>query len=563
MKKLSLLFIIAIYFALSFVSCQPVKGVLSPSLLDTPYEIMDSAPLFCAEGSQSFYENRVLFVVDQTKSNKQSDPQGRMRMQSIRTLIEQNDKNNVSYGIITFSNNKIFSPINLSDVSVFTSDSETLETALEEIFPTKDKGRANYEKVLQEVTRSIDYDVRRTRNKIVDYHIVFMSDGSLHAVSEQQQRNFVNGIQELVHTFDRVQIHSIYYGDYKNKPPGFGQRLGQITNAGFRLWVFSSTGFYPFYQSSYSSAQQDPSLASKETEDVLYLRDISEKGQGSYVDQNQDSNWGLNLNQQWDMDSFIVYNLNAGFCLDGHIGLDSDVDGLCDRDEMRIADFGFEPHNRFSFNDGYSDYFHWLAIEKQQMLPKCSDQEDKDHDLLTYCEEQYINSIVSNYPLLKLDNPDSDGDGILDGIEVLVYWATDHLASRNPDNLDQESGGLSDYEKIVKHISPFVPVEDQMTGYDTSLFPVKGQNGTCYSLRQTKLPFYSSISMDEDDTLSQVSKDQTENTILIYTLRQRRNSNSHVYQFMHRDIQRDSNHLSLPVEGDSFQYLAFTHAVEN
>lgn len=571
MKKFIILTVIIGSFAVSFTSCQPVQGSnLNSSFIDIPYEITDSTPLFCSKDAEMFYDTKVLFIVDQTHSNKTSDPKKTMRKQSIQNFIEQNKSSNVSYGILSFSN-QVFSPITLNgndveeDIAGFTPNSETIETSLVETFERPDRGRGNYAKVLDEVlykiTDALDFDLRVNPNKIIDYHVVFISDGSL-SVRENGQRHFVNGVKEIVHKFERVYVHSVYYGGYKDRGPGLAHRVGQGFNAAFQLYLFSSSGFLPFYRQPYP---ENPSISMQETDDVSHLRNISETGQGYYVDQNEEPGLTLNLSQQWDTNPFVVYNLNAGFCLNGSIGLDSDMDGLCDEDEERMH--GFDPHKRFSFkNDGYGgygDYFHWLAFEQQHIsLTPCSATEDKDHDLLTDCEEEYINSIESDFPLLSVDNPDSDGDKILDGIEVLVYLSKDRLASRNPYNLDQESEGLSDYDKILKHISPFLPVEDQIA-YDTLLVPVEGENGGCYSLRQTKMPLYYTLPVDKDDTLSQAGQKQGDNTLLIYTLRQRRNSDSQVYQFMYRTIQIDSGKLNLPVGGNSFRYLAFTNSSKN
>ena len=48
-----------------------------------------------------------------------------------------------------------------------------------------------------------------------------------------------------------------------------------------------------------------------------------------------------------------------GFCLDGKVDVDSDVDGMCDRDELQMNQeytkeleaegVSFDPSNRFSF----------------------------------------------------------------------------------------------------------------------------------------------------------------------------------------------------------------------
>ena len=564
MKKFIILLTVIGSFILFFPSCQPVKGAdLASTLVDT--EITDAIPLFCSEDAV-FYETKVLFVVDQTNSNKKSDPNKTIREQNIRNFIEHNENSSVSYGIISFSDH-VFSPITLigndvvDDIVAFTSNPETIETSLTEMLSKPDKGGGNYVKlldqVLSEIQDALDFDQRTTSNKIVDYHIVFMSDGNL-SVRENGRKNFTTGIKTIVDQFDRVYVHSVYYGDYKNRGPGFAKRVGQGFNAALQLYVLSSGGFFPF--SRRSDSERTSSISSRETDDVHHLKSISENGQGTYVDKNEESGLTLDLRQQWHTEPFIVYNLNAGFCLNGTVGLDSDMDGLCDEDEMEMP--GFEPYNRFSFADGYGDYFHWLELEQQSSLTPCSNKNDNDHDLLTDCEEEYINSIDSGFPLLSVDNPDSDGDRILDGIEVLVYFAKDPLAARNRYNLDKESDGLSDYDKIVRHISPFISVEEQ-TAYDTRLVPVEGENGSCYSLRQTKLPLYSTLPVDKDDTLSQSVQKQGDNTLLIYTLKKRKNSDSHVYQFMYRTIYVDSENLHFPVGGNSFRYLAFSNSLEN
>ena len=550
-------------FVLFYASCQPVQGVLSSSLMDASYEITDGS-LFCS-GDSDFYESKVLFVVDQTHSNKKSDPQKTMRRQGVQSFIEQNKNNNVSYGIIGFSN-EVFSPMTLNgnevsnDILAFTSDLDLFEESLTKTFSRKDKGRGNYtnllHNVLGEIAEGIDFDKRVSGSKFTEYHIIFISDGNL-SVREDGHKAFVNGVKGIVHQFDHVNVHSVYYGDYKNRGTGVARRVGRGIKAVFQLYAFRSIGLLP--PISYNPS---PSPASEEdTDDVRQLMQVSKTGQGHYVDQNEDSRWALDLNQQWSSTPFIVYNLNAGFCLNGKIGLDSDMDGLCDKDEERMA--GFEPDNRFSFNDGYGDYFHWMEFEQQRIsLTPCSNREDADRDFLTHCEEEYINSLPGDYPQLSTNNPDSDGDRILDGIEVLVYWANDPLAARNPYNLDKSSEGLSDYEKIARHISPFVPAEEQ-TSYDTSLVPVKGEKGSCYSVKQSKLPVYPTLLVNKDDTLSQVSQNQGENTLLIYTLRQRKDSLSRIYQFMYKSIYVDSGKLNLPTQGRSFQYLTFADSPGN
>ncbi len=59
----------------------------------------------------------------------------------------------------------------------------------------------------------------------------------------------------------------------------------------------------------------------------------------------------------WSLKEFLVYNINAGFCFDGKVDVDSDADGICDRDEMTMNNLyaeelkqegkSFDPTNRF------------------------------------------------------------------------------------------------------------------------------------------------------------------------------------------------------------------------
>lgn len=579
-----LILIFGFGFSFTFTSCQPVKGALSSSLIDAPHEITDSFPLFCSE-NEDVYENKVLFLMDQTKTNKQSDLHRIIRKHGVLEFIKQNNTSNVSYGIIAFSN-KIFSPLTLRNtqsehsVSAFTSDIDAFEQSLEEVLSEDraDKGSGDTDflkEVLNKVENSVDYDGRINQGKIVDYHIVFVSDGGLFISRAQKKRNFEkrkyfeNRIKSINDKLNRVTLHTVYYGNYTNTPTGAGRVLGNVSRGILRAGIYYTTGIPPFMYSDPHSVEKASS--EQETDDVRHMRNIANKGGGVYVDQNQNVNWELDLSQEWNTNSFVVYNLNAGFCSDGHVGLDSDMDGLCDKDEKRNSHLGFRPDNRFSINDGFGDYFYWLIYKEGESieLPVCpeEDQEDRDHDLLTACEENFINSIASDrHPssLVQLDinNPDSDKDGILDGIEVLVYLSTNKLAARDPYNLDETSDGLTEYQKIVKHISPLVPMEDQIL-YDTSLLHEKGENGTCHFLKQEKLPLYSTLPVDKNDTLSQISQNQGDNTLLVYTIKRSKNNKPSIYQFMYRSIQNNFDSLSLPAEDASFQYLAFTHSSGN
>lgn len=116
------------------------------------------------------------------------------------------------------------------------------------------------------------------------------------------------------------------------------------------------------------------------------------------------------VNYRWGAAVKPVYSVTGG-------DLDSDGDGLLDREE---AEIGTDPFNPDTDGDGLSDYEE-VRIHKTDPL-----------------------------------NPDSDYDGLTDGAEVLVY-------KTNPLNPDTDAGGVSDgHEVIEDSTDPLNPADDLM-----------------------------------------------------------------------------------------------------
>jgi len=107
-----------------------------------------------------------------------------------------------------------------------------------------------------------------------------------------------------------------------------------------------------------------------------------------------------------------------------HGDLDSDGDGLTDKEEREICNDTFNP--------------------------------DSDGDGLTDGEE--VHGLLQNGKLIKTNplNPDTDGDGLTDGAEIKVYHT-------DPLNIDTDGGGVSDgHEVLEDSTNPLDPKDDLM-----------------------------------------------------------------------------------------------------
>lgn len=541
MKKIAHLSILIL-----FISCQEIQSPKLSFLASSHSSfILDNSPILCSE-NRVFHENKILFVIDKTKTNKKSDPDGHIRINGIKNFMKNNKNNN--FGFIVFSK-EVSSPLTINNIPVFRSNYSELEKAIEEIDEQKDEGKKNYLDLLSWIKKSIENDMRIPSRLLTDYYVMFISDGYPSA-SEEDQKQFIQGMKSFSDTYDNVHVHSAYYGQYKNRGSGFGEQLKTLSTTGVKLFIMIKTGFFipfiPLFNSKKISQEEEEGS----TDDVHFVKAVSEQNGGDYIDYNKNGNWNFQtqLEKIWNMDFFLVYNLNAGFCFDGYIGVDSDGDGLCDQDEDLIE--GLNSDSRFSFNDGYGDYFHLLAINNQKTLPPCSDRSDDDHDLLTVCEEKYLNFLHSS-ELLSPKNPDSDADGVIDGIEAMIYLLNDASAPLDPNNL--KNGDLS---KITRHISPFSPEEKQIA-HETVLSPLSGKNASCYGIQQNTLPLYPTISVS--NTFKNMSHKKGENIILIYFMHKMENSSNYVYQWTYKKVRMMENQhqFRISLNDSQFQYFSF------
>lgn len=142
--------------------------------------------------------------------------------------------------------------------------------------------------------------------------------------------------------------------------------------------------------------------------------------------------------------SSFVMNLSAAFDDDGRMKMDSDRDGLADVIEGQteiVQRFGISYLSADANSDGYSDLLQYRAgilRDQVQTLASCEDPvRDTDSDGMPDCEEIVARTLI--------DNPDTDGDGIIDSIEYrLGLNPTDDLDA----NSDLDGDGVMAQEEV-------------------------------------------------------------------------------------------------------------------
>ena len=427
---------------------------------------------------------KILFVVD-ISGSAGNEPQ---RARSIKNFVNKQNNEHIQYGLVKFNGSAI-SPITYSNGTPrFTGDTQEILNAA----TFGGGGGTNYVPALQAAQKAIQYDIDRSPSERSSYIILFITDG----VPGDDPTGTITSLMELSERQRRdIYLSTAYFGKQGKKA-------------------------------------------------IDLLTKMADQGKGLFVNLEDDSNWNLDKliknNESdvipWSLKEFLVYNLNAGFCLDGKVDVDSDTDGMCDRDELemnriyatQLAAEGksFDPANRFSFGDGYGDFFHWLRFKYPgKTLSPCTDRSDEDFDLLTACEENEIERNVDGVNLRGDPSSfDTDKDGILDGIETFVYFpsqntgiATRYTAALDPENMDDSPDGEeSVLVQIKQHRNPWFPDSGLNTAYDTTITPYQSATNDCYNFTQSSLPLYETLDVSEGNTLPGLEHGAGENSVMVY-----------------------------------------------
>lgn len=472
---------------LAILACSDVR-------LKSPEEVLvnvKSQGQFCISDPKEILRYmKFLFVIDKSGSNSQSDPGGRKRSTNIEKFVKENvDKEYYRYSMVAFEGNRgAEAYINDGDQTIptFTDDLDKVFKATARIQSELEGGSTPYKAALQAVHIAIVNDLKKFPDEMSTYMVFFVSDGQPTDTSNDLELQAL--IEDIIDLAPNVFLSSAYYGS-----AGGGA--------------------------------------------INRLRRMSEEwGRGKFVNFETDANWDFNelvvkpTHEPWQLKNFLVYNLNAGYCEDGKIDTDSDADGMCDRDEIRYSGiavkgktFLFDPSKRFSSGGAFGDYFHWRELRYGEVIPseeECNDRTDDDHDFLTACEERYIKNDRPSENVTKNGDPkspDTDRDGVIDGLETFVYFTRSLAFAMDSFNLlrsnidGEQQAGL----QIAEHRNPLIEDLDALA-YDTKLDKTGDSTRDCYNFSQGVLPLYPTVEVSKGETLPGLEHAAGENSVLVY-----------------------------------------------
>lgn len=414
---------------------------------------------FCTSPSDELaFPVKMLIVIDQSASLQCTDP-GNNRLVALNASGQEIDSlPNVEFGVIGFAS--------WSRITNFTTSWGDASSALA---PQNGQGgpATDYQGALSVVLSVLEQDMiqvgpaQRSRTK---YMVVFLSDGipeprctfgcddggappdSLYGVCNTQQ--------EIP---DEVYVDMNGYCPAYNQPEQIAAKVQEI----MALSDFYGVGdltlntillFAP--EAEVAAVCGDVSIFGYNKDEAMpLLQEMASQGRGTFRDVNISTELDFldfnyeSLKAPYRMMDFYAINMNAVSTEQGYKA-DSDGDGLDDELEYKL---GLERLLRDSDGDLYSDLFEYV-FQKQGFDPAdanlpvipCSDGQDRDGDGLNACEEAF----VETDPLF----PDSDADGILDGLEI--RFGMDPVI--NDVSVDHDFDGIESGDEVRNGTNPLL-----------------------------------------------------------------------------------------------------------
>lgn len=472
---------------------------------------------------------KILFLVDMSGSNKfgnfgsgtGTDPDKTFRTKLIKDFVDSHASNDqIYYGFIGFQESIARAYINDgSDQSpIFTNDVTKVYDAIQRFNTDPDGDATPYKAAMTLGISAIDTD-RKHQNQVLGqdvqsmYSVVLLSDGvptdydSTSVPGTIDDAAIDRDVVSLILTAGQATLSTVYYGPFANaNDQGAAGRLERMANLG---------------KGKFSNVNTDGKVP---LEQIIAFKD----------------------GDPWVMRKFFVTNLTSAPCDDGTIDVDSDADGVCDKDEIRYntqfksdATFAarmngkkFDPAKRNSFGNAFNDYINYRRIVYGENIDEaCQKYTDPDGDLLNDCEEGYLRALSPSGPTSDWtthmgsdgdnNNFDSDGDGFIDYIE-LIYGrsrsaALDFNSSQNLIN------GYRMDDILNQHLNPIKPDKAQSYEVEFRFTRVNERGQNCYSYNQKSLPLFKTLELTAGNApgATQLAHKAGENVILIYTIQSR------------------------------------------
>ncbi len=476
--------------ALFTASCSDVN--LSP-LQQAPANAVSKGSFCTLDPEEKITYTNYLFIIDYSGSNSSTDRRKTRVQKALAFYTEKNQMPYVRWGAIGFDDDSYGMIYETNENEPIFSDDPTLVSAgIQRMQSKGHSGSTNYSETIDMAISAIEKDM--LQNKRDDNYVVFfLTDGEPNR-GDTSTEGLVRRVQNLV-----------------------SLKAGKV-----------------FFSSAYYGGQGDPNK----------LKAMAEAGNGKFLEFNNTDTLDFDellppgpVQEAWVLknDAFFVYNLNSAICerTGWTYAADSDADGVCDLDEIY---YGLDPTRRSTLqrntdgllvDTGYSDLFLLAQLQGKITLPLCNDPEkrvDLDNDLLNECEEAVVQNLTpfgTEYKEMKWTrsnplDPDTDNDGIIDGLEVRAFrshfgWALDNRVDK-----DWDGEGLSAFRQIQQHRNPLEEDRGERS-YDVTITPLGIENGrSCFSYAQTSLPLYDVMDVNTALVHERARRGSNENVVLVY-----------------------------------------------
>ncbi len=469
---------------------------------------------FCSSPADNVsFPVKLLIVIDQSASLQCTDP-GNNRLTALNAVGRKLDSMpNVEFGVVGFAS-----------WSRITKFSTNWADASKVLAPQSGQGgpATDYQGSLSVALRVLEQDMidsgpsKRARTK---YVVLFLSDGIAEPRCNAGCKDGDSMPDSLYGVCNTTkEIPDDVYVDLQGLCPAYNQprqieeKVKDIMSLGDFYGVGSlslSTILLFAPDSEIAKVCGDVSVFGYDKKEAKkVLMSMSQAGRGTFRDVNISTELNFldfnfeSLKAPYKMVDFYAYNENLMPSKDGD-KIDSDGDGLYDELEFAI---GTNRTKKDSDGDHYSDLFEY-RFAKQGYDPndpkfpvlKCNDPSDRDGDGLTACEEAVLNTD----PL----SPDSDDDGIIDGLEF--RFGLD--PAKYDTDIDHDFDGVVSGEEIKRGTHPNIFNDDTYNSGQISygvkqVSQVSSDEISCYTFKMKQLSLTIPMARPRNDLLKGINR---------------------------------------------------------